>query len=144
MRYPLQIKVMPVTNARYEPLYGTWRVMLHRCYNPRNKKYKDYGSRGITVCDRWMDFNSFKSDMGERPYSYLLERKNNNGNYEPNNCIWATPKQQNRNKRSVKYLGLAETIFQLRAAGIQRKEIVALTGANVATVKAIIARHQWI
>ncbi len=73
--------------------------MKDRCLNPNDKNYKNYGGRGITVCERWMDFTNFLADMGEKPEGLTLDRINNDGNYEPGNCRWATWKEQRRNQR---------------------------------------------
>lgn len=73
--------------------------MRQRCNNPKNPKYKDYGGRGVKVCERWNDFALFLEDMGERPTGYSIDRKDVNGNYEPNNCRWATAKEQRANQR---------------------------------------------
>lgn len=79
--------------------------MLNRCDNPRNKDYPRYGARGIKVCDRWQKFENFFADMGERPQGMSIDRyPNNNGNYEPGNCRWATPRQQSGNKRNSVYV----------------------------------------
>ncbi|MBB6446459.1 hypothetical protein [Bacillus benzoevorans] len=76
--------------------------MKGRCNNPNDKKYKDYGARGIKVCDRWENsFENFLKDIGKRPsLKYSLDRIDVNGNYEPSNCRWADSVQQARNKRS--------------------------------------------
>jgi len=74
--------------------------MIQRCTNPNRADYRLYGGRGIKVCKRWRDFAAFLADMGERPKGKTLDRyPNNNGNYQPGNCRWATPKQQAANRR---------------------------------------------
>lgn len=83
--------------------YNIWCLMRKRCGNENDGAYARYGGRGIQVCDRWQySFINFLSDMGYRPSKlYSLERVNNNGNYCPENCIWATAKVQGRNKRNT-------------------------------------------
>jgi hypothetical protein len=82
-----------------DSMHRAWVNMRQRCLNPHDRRYKDYGGRGIKVCERWMKFENFVADMGERPAGLTLERKNNDGDYEPGNCCWATPKQQANNRR---------------------------------------------
>ena len=81
-------------------LYRTWCKMKHRGHNKNADNYKYYGGRGITVCDRWLSsFPNFLEDMGERPEGLTLDRINNDGNYEPSNCMWATKREQSNNQR---------------------------------------------
>ena len=83
--------------------YNSHRSMLARCLDRTHRQFKDYGGRGITICRRWqISFAAFLDDMGPRPSGTTLDRINNNGNYEPANCRWATRLQQNRNKRTTK------------------------------------------
>jgi len=83
--------------------YKSWDSMKSRCLNPNNKDFNIYGGAGITVCDRWMKFENFLADMGERPEGTTLDRyPNQKGNYEPNNCRWATITEQNRNRKNVR------------------------------------------
>lgn len=90
-----------VTHGRSKTsLYKAWNSMNQRCHNPNVDEYKYYGARGISVCDRWrFSFTAFLADMGERPKGLSIDRINNDGNYEPGNCRWATIHQQAMNKR---------------------------------------------
>jgi len=87
------------------PTYISWNHMKGRCLNPKNRKYANYGGRGIKICEEWINsFSKFHTDMGDRPKGFTLERIDNNGDYEPNNCKWATWDDQVNNRRKTVFL----------------------------------------
>ena len=93
------------------PEYRCWVEMIRRCYNPQRRGFHNYGGRGIIVCDRWRNsFESFFADMGPRPSTrHSLDRMNNDGQYSPDNCRWATSRQQCRNTRANRLLAFGGT-----------------------------------
>jgi len=97
-------------------VYRCWAHMMQRCYNPNNSQYNNYGGRGIKVCERWLhSFENFYEDMGNCPTGMTLDRKDNDGDYEPENCRWATWEEQENNRRNnhwVEYRGERKTIAQ--------------------------------
>jgi hypothetical protein len=98
------------------PLYWIWVGMLDRCYEKTHSSYKDYGGRGIRVCERWRkSCRAFIEDVGPRPAGLTLDRVNNEGNYEPDNCRWATREEQNNNTRKntvLRMRGRSQTVAQ--------------------------------
>jgi len=105
--------------GRRSPTYKAWYAMLQRCTNPRVEKWAHYGGRGITVCDRWRTFANFLADMGEKPFKLTLERIDNDGNYEPGNCRWATQSEQLMNRRTTRQwecCGLTGTLTEWASA----------------------------
>lgn len=103
--------------ATRNPLHKVWRGMLDRCSNQKNKSFKDYGARGITVCDRWKSgadgltgFECFCRDMGERPHRLTIERVKVNGNYEPGNCVWLAKGDQSKNRGNVRLIRIGSEL----------------------------------
>ena len=81
--------------------YTSWQGMKNRCFNPNYHRYSDWGGRGITVCDRWLNFENFLADMGTKPSpKHSLDRIDNNADYSPKNCKWSTKAEQDNNKRN--------------------------------------------
>lgn len=90
-----------------------WQHMIGRCTNPRGAEWRYYGGRGIKICDRWRTFENFLADMGEAPAGLSIDRINNDGDYEPGNCRWATAIQQCRNTRKnvhIEFYGRTQTL----------------------------------
>lgn len=116
------------------PEYMTWVRMRRRCQNSESDDYSNYGGRGISVCDRWEIFSNFLEDMGKRPSKHhSIDRINNNGNYTPDNCRWATIKQQNRNKRTTR-----ELTIERKTLGLG--EWAEISGINLETIRSRLNR----
>ena len=92
-----------------ESTYRIWSAMKERCFNKNNKNYMRYGGRGITVCESWLSYENFHDDMGKRPKGYSIERIDSDGNYNPENCKWASMIEQNRNRCGNKLILDTET-----------------------------------
>jgi len=120
----------------YSPTYLSWMHIKQRCLYKGSQNYPMYGGRGISVCARWMDFQNFLADMGERPAGMSIERIDVDGDYEPGNCRWATRLEQERNKRtSLKYL------YQGRERCLS--EIAELSGMKYGLLHDRLKRHNW-
>lgn len=124
------------------PTYKTWSGMLQRCHNKNNSRFKDYGARNITVCERWEKFENFLQDMGPRPLGRLtIERIDNEQGYYPDNCRWATYLEQGQNTRKTRLLfhdGLTLSMSAWgRKKGILRATISRRLRSNCSTDKAL-------
>lgn len=129
------------THGMYEsPEYRVWITMKARCLNPKRSNYKNYGGRGITVCPRWVQsFESFYADMGAKPSpSHTLDRIDNDKNYEPENCRWSTPKEQQNNRRNTIWVVYRGRTMSLEDARIIAGEVVT---KNIARLR--VARLGW-
>lgn len=120
------------------PEHVAWKAMLQRCYYEKHPQHKDYGGRGIKVCDRWRNsFENFLADMGPKPSpEHSIDREDNDGNYEPDNCRWQTPVDQCNNKRNnvlVTVDGETKTVAQWAA----------ITGLSPFTIYARINSLKW-
>lgn len=103
-------------NGKWTPEYRTWSAMKERCGLVSSKAWKNYGARGIKVCDRWLDFSFFFADMGPKPSSaHSIDRIDNNGNYEPSNCRWASRAEQISNRRNTLRVDVDGQQVELRA-----------------------------
>ncbi len=103
------------SRGKVSPTFLSWASMIQRCTNPKDRCFADYGGRGITICPRWHVFANFLADMGERPEGMTLDRKESSGNYSPENCRWATRKEQNNNtsrNHFVEFNGQKKTLAQ--------------------------------
>lgn len=116
------------------PIYKVWTAMLQRCMNKRSKIYKDYGERGIDVCDRWLVFENFLEDMGDQPFKRAtLERKDNNKGYSKENCVWATYKEQSRNTRQTNMITWNGKTQCLRDWGAELAETLGTSRDTIST-----------
>lgn len=125
--------------------YRIWKGMRERCRNPNIPNYFRYGGRGITVCERWQTYANFLADMGECPPGLSIERENNDGNYEPGNCHWATDLEQGRNTRKVRLTAESRAYIDRRIAEGARHHIVAAElGVNRSTVSDYKRGKTWV
>lgn len=124
------------TNKQKQPEYRVWAGMKQRCTNPSNPRFPSYGGRGIKLCEPWLEFDNFLSDMGPRPKGTTLDRIDNNGDYEPRNCRWATSRVQSLNRRDNRLItafGRTQTLCEWA------KEV----RINEATISYRIGRSRW-
>lgn len=141
-----------MANRSHHPLYPIYMAMIYRCQNPKHSKYKYYGGRGITVCERWLGekgLENFLKDMGEKPTSkHSLDRMDNNYGYRPDNCHWATKEEQSANRR-IRHNSKSgyKCVYQIAntqkwRAEIQRKGVVTYLGCFNSAYEASMAYEQ--
>lgn len=123
-------------NGIYSPTYSSWRNMISRCTHPSCPGFEHYKKRGITVSERWRTFENFLADLGEKPSSnYTLERINNDGNYEPGNCRWATRREQGNNR-------ITNIMFEYRGQRYTMANLARITGASKETLRSRLCRSK--
>lgn len=138
------------SHGRVTPTYACWKSLRNRCANPNEQYYHLYGGRGITVCERWQSFENFLADMGERPSDkHSIDRIDNDGNYEPGNCRWATLTEQNNNNRRnvlIEHNGRIQTVAQwaeetgLSWSAIRKRLLRGMSGSDAVTRPEVTVR----
>jgi hypothetical protein len=124
--------------------YRVWDSMIRRCHSETHKAYKNYGARGIEVCDKWRKFDGFFEDMGIQPKNMTLERINNELGYSKDNCKWATVTEQARNRRSTKLnIDQVKTIKEMIANGFTQKNIAECFGVSRGNIGHIAQNATW-
>lgn len=127
----------------HSSLYVVWDHMKQRCNNPTNASFKNYGGRGITVCDEWnKSFSAFYSDMGDPPTDkHELDRRDNEGGYNKENCRWVLHVENNQNNRRTKLN--KKDVYAIRQSRLSRKKLAKKYGVKLSTVSGILNRHTW-
>lgn len=145
----LRVRNGPKRREPLHPLYGVWQDIKKRCYNPKCRSYPDWGGRGIGICDQWrVSFSAFVADAPPLPEGppgfWSIHRINNHGNYEPGNIAWATPTEQNRNKRNVKLtIERAREIRALHAQGARQADLAQQFGVARRTISDVLRNKLW-
>jgi len=116
--------------------YAAWAAMIQRCTNPNCKSWKNYGGRSINVCQRWLDFRNFITDMGIRPKGLSIERIDNARSYEPENVIWATRTQNARNQRNTR-------LIRVNGVTCCMREWAHISGIKESTISSRINASHW-
>lgn len=130
-------------NMEGTPTYSSWSGMLDRCCNPNNRHWHRYGGRGIRVCAEWFDFAVFLKDMGVRPAGMTIERVDNDGNYEPTNCQWATYTTQARNRSNTKLTRADVHLIRSAPLSVPNRDLAAQLNVSTSTIYDIRTGRRW-
>jgi hypothetical protein len=134
--YPKPRTSAPLLGRKHKRAYKSWVGLRQRCTNPDNPSFAYYGGKGVTFCERWECFDNFLSDMGDPAPGLTLERIDVNGNYSPENCRWATKKEQSRNRTTSRFI----TAFGKTRSLVDWCQE---TGLNPSTLSLRIDRYHW-
>lgn len=130
------------TVAKKTGAWISWNCMRTRCEQKSHISYPDYGGRGIKVCDRWYKFENFYADMGDRPKDKSIDRIDNDGDYEPSNCRWATRSEQQRNRRNTKINEL--DVINIRKSTLPQRQIAEHYGVSLTLINQIKLNKAWV
>ncbi|HEV2679717.1 MAG TPA: hypothetical protein VGV14_04395 [Rhodanobacter sp.] len=128
--------------GNWSPEYYSWASMIQRCTNPARNVYALYGGRGITVCERWMNFDNFLADMGERKPGTSLGRINGDDDYSPGNCEWQSDALQSQSRRNNK-LNL-EMVNEIRQSSDSHRVLAKRFGVSRVMIDRVIKREAWV
>jgi len=133
-------------NCKNSKTYRSWFNMKQRCINPNTFYFKNYGGRGIMICERWMVFENFLADMGECPKGMSIDRINNDGHYEPSNCKWSTRKEQARNSKQAKLNKdeVEKIRILLTTTNLLQRQIAKMFNVKQATISQIKREKIWL
>lgn len=124
--------------------HRSWRAMIRRCTKPKATDFAFYGGRGIRVCERWMSFQNFLDDMGERPPGMTIDRENSNGDYTPANCRWTTRPNQSRNRRDTVWEAHEPAqVRWLSSLGYRQIDIAKFFDTTQGQISAIVVGRSW-
>jgi len=121
--------------------YSSWDAMIQRCTNKNHASYRNYGGRGITICERWLNFKNFLADMGEKPEGLTIERIDNNKNYEPSNCKWILKTEQSFNRRVNKLS--KDKVEDIRRSDKPNKELAAIYNVRTDYISKVKNYKVW-